>query len=267
MAVSQEDIVRRVQALWKKADDPAATEHEKAAAVAKARQLMAKWAIDEIVLSEASPTHEEVIIADILLFEIDGDDVDAAEAASLVPDQRMILANYIARNNRCKGIITEKEAGIYEDGSAQLAGKYMLVLGFRSDVRLVEVMYTALMADMIVAFYRTDLRHVKKAKDRNTIMVNFCEGYVHRIGKRLVDINQTVHEVAAADKSLLPVLRSREAAVVDKFDEMWPPDERVSVPVKGFKYDENAQAAGAAAAEQADLGGKGIGAKREALGS
>jgi hypothetical protein len=253
MATSQEDVVRRVQALWAKADDPAASPHEKEAAIAKARELMAKWAIDEIVLSEASPTHEEVIIADILMFEEDDED------ETLVPDQRMILANYIVRNHRCKCVMTWKDAGIYADGSAQVAGRYMLVFGFRSDVRMVEVMYTALMSDMIVAFYRTNLRHVKRKKDRESIMVNFCEGYVHRIGKRLADVNREIHKMAETDGSLLPVLRNREAAVTDKFDEMFPPDSIESVAVKGFKYDPNAQAAGAAAAERADLGGKKVG--------
>src|SRR4249919_2726306 len=104
---NEEDIVRRVQALWAKADDPAATGPEREAFVAKARELMAKHAIDEIVLSEAksaSGVREDVVLSDILLYATD------QEKSSLVPDQRMKLAHYIAMHNRCKGIITEKPA-------------------------------------------------------------------------------------------------------------------------------------------------------------
>lgn len=268
MAVSQEDIVRKVRALWAKADDPAASDHEREAATVKARELMAKWAIDEIVFSEASEVHEQVILADILLYEIgDDEDEDDAEMAALVPDQRMMLAHFIAMNHRCKNIMTTKEPSIYEDGSAQLGGRYMLVFGFKSDVRMVELLYTTLVADMILAFYKTDMRHVKAEKKRVAVMKNFCEGYVKRIGQRLADVSREVHKMATeGDGSLLPVLRNRDAQVVDKFDEMFPPSDRVGVAVKGVKFDPNAQAAGAAAADQADLGGKGVGGRREALG-
>src|SRR5262245_14673545 len=197
MAVSQEDVVRKVQALWAKADDNGASPAERAAATAKARELMAKWAISEMQVAAASEVHEAVIIRDIMLFEIfDEDDVDASEAMSPVPNERMMLAHYIAMNHRCKDIITEKEASIYEDGTAQLAGKYMLVMGFRRDVRMVEVMYSSLVSDMIVQFYRTNLRHVKGHRKRDNIMRNFCEGYVKRVGERLADVSRAVYEAA-----------------------------------------------------------------------
>lgn len=259
MAVSQEDIVRKVQALWRKVDDPASTDAEKKAAADKARELMARHAIDEIVLQEQSNGKEAIVMADILLYE-EGDEDD-----TLVPDQRMTLAFLIARNTRCKAIITDKEAGIYEDGSAQVGGCYMLVYGYKSDVAMVELLYTALMSDMIVAFYKTDLRHVKKQAQRTNIMVNFCVGYVRTIRYRLEEINKTVHDIAESDGSLLPVLRSREMAVQDAFDSLYPPEQRTSVEVKGYTVDPNAQLAGAAAADKADLGGTAVSGRKEAL--
>lgn len=253
MAVSQEDIVRKVQALWAKADDPAATTHEKVAATDKARELMAKHAIDEIVLEQASATHEVVIISDFLLWEEDDEHV------TLVPDQRMKLAHYIAIHNRCKGIMSWKDASVYADGSAQLAGRYMLVFGFKSDVELVRLFYQTLVGDMFVAFHRLPKAHIKRQKARDDLMANFCDGYADRIGQRFAEVNREVHKIAEDSGSLLPVLRSREVAVLDKFDEMFPPNEREQVKVKGVKYDPNARAAGAAAANQANIGGTAVG--------
>lgn len=253
---SQADMVRKVQALWAQADDPATPAEARPAFVAKAKELMAKYAISEIVLSTSANGHDEIIMADIMLYEEQDD--ESGEGSDLVSDQRMTLGFLIARSNRCKAIVTDKDETLYADGTIQPAGCYLLVYGYRSDVRMVELLYTNLITDMVYRFYKTEFRKMKSQKSKQNAMINFCVGYVRRIRERLEAINTTVHEMAESDGSLLPVLRSREAAVSDHFDELYPPDTRTSIDVRGYKPDAGAQDAGSAAASQADLGGKKI---------
>ena len=262
MASSQEDIVRKLQGLWAKVDDPGATAEESALARAKAQEMMAKYAISEIQLSEATETHEAVIIRDILIYETD------KKKEALAPSQRKLLAHFLASFNRCQDLIVEKDQSIYEDGTEQVAGEYMTIFGFRSDTKLVEVLYSSLVSQMVVSLYKTAIPKMKKKEQRDNLTLNFCQGYVVEIGKRFRDIAAEVHKIAAEDGSLLPVLRSREAAVQDKFDEMYPPDSIHSVDLTNYgKYDQGAHSAGRNAARTADIGGTKLQGRREALES
>lgn len=259
---SQEDVVRKVLALWAKVDDPAASDAEKDSARTMAQKLMAKYAIDEMVLSEATETHEDVVIRDILIFETDLED------EAFAPAQRKLLAHYLAAFNRCSDIILDKPASIYPDGTEQKAGEYMTIFGFRSDTKLVEVLYSSLVSQMVVSLYQTAIPKLKKRQDREVATLNFCQGYVTEIGKRFRDMAAEVAKMAASgDGSLLPVLRSREAAVKDKFDEMYPPDTLHEVSLMDYqRYDAGANEAGRNAARNADLGGTKLSGRREAIG-
>lgn len=252
------DIVRKVQALWAKADDPAATPAEKQAFTDKARELMAKHAIDQIMLAEASSTEEAVVLADILLYEF------ADERGSLVPEQRMKLAHYIAMHHRCQGIITEKHASVRADGTPQLGGKYLVLVGFQSDVDMVRMMYQSLGLDMLSQCLMEDVNHLTAAQ-KKVYYTSFCEGYSARIELRLADVEWRIRQMAEQDGSLLPVLASRSDVVKHKVREMFP--NLTSVREKRFTVDPQAMDRGRVAADKAKIGGeKEVGGRKGELG-
>lgn len=240
----REDMIRKGQALWRQADDPAATEAEKDAFLSKARELMAKYAIDEIVLEEASGVHEAIVLADIKIFD-EGKN-------TLVADQRIYLAHVIGIHNRCKSVIRRMPASVDATTGAPIkAGTYLTVVGFRSDTVTVRLLYQAIGADMIFAMSEEPTDHMKVAA-RNNYSANFCDAFVFRIDERLRDMQTRVEEIAS-EKSLLPVLRSREFEVKDQFDAMFP--NLKSQKVSRMQYDQNACERGKAAANKANVGG------------
>jgi hypothetical protein len=223
---------------------------------------MAKHAIDEMVLAEASSTEEAIILADILLYTF-AEGKNGQQA--LVPDQRVLLANYIYTHHRCKGVLDDKRASIREDGTKILAGKYLVVIGYKSDVDMVRLMYFALAGDMIIAMSMEDTSHMN-AVERKNYMRSFCDGYAERIRDRLAETEVRVEEMAA-EKSLLPVLVGRKAAVEKRMHEIWP--RLRTTYAKGYSVDPNARKRGAAAAAKANLGvgQKGVAGSRGELNS
>lgn len=257
---NEEDIVRKVQALWRKVDDPAATEAEKRAAAEKARELMAKWAIDELVLSEASETGEPIVIGDLFLGGIGNDGYFLS--TELVPDQRMKLAHYIAIHHRLRSIVTNKYASVDDDGSEMPSGKYLQLIGFRSDVAMTRALNQGLSADMIVAMSKEPTTHMTNT-ERKFYWMSFCDGYASRIEQRLDEVDHRVDEMAA-EGSLLPVLANRKDAV-DKFvDDMYG-DDLKPAREKMYRFDPAAARRGAKAAERANIGLKGVSGNRGEL--
>lgn len=246
-------MIRKVQALWRQADDAAATESEKETFVSKARELMAKYAIDELVLEESSGVKEAIVMADIKVFD--------EGKTTLVPDQRIYLAHVIGTHNRCKSVIRRMPASVdAETGAAIKAGTYLTVVGFRSDTITVRLLYQAIGADMIFAMTEEPTDHMTK-KQRENYFVNFCDGFVYRIDQRLKDINRRVHTLAEETQgstgSMALVLASKELEVANQFQALFP--QLGKAKVSRFQHDPNAQARGAAAADKTNLGGTGVG--------
>lgn len=268
----REDMIRKVQALWNKADDRATTDAEKAEAVRKARELMAKFQIDELVLSEASATEEAIVMADILVYKDEQViDLDTEMTSTLVPEQRMKLAHYIAMHNRCIGIITHLPAGVSEDGRAIHAGKYMRIIGYKGDTQNIRLLYQALGFDMIEAL--TDemldpqvMKVTKRPEQRIAYQAEFCDGFASRVEERLTEIEDRIAQMAAEHStgSLLPALRSRLQKVQDKVTDMY--GELGVVEMRRYEYNPNARRRGAAAAEASDLGGPKLGGRGKGLG-
>ena len=250
----RDDVIRKVQALWAKAD---ATnfEAEREAFVAKARDLMAQYTIDEMVLQEAGQgAVEAVVMADIrIMFDDDKDSNDVA-------DQRIMLANFIGIHNRCKCVVRRMPASVGEDGRPIRAGTYLTAVGFKSDVDTVRAMYSLIAVDMMFCMLQEPTSHMRAAEKRN-YFANFADGYAWRISERLAEINRKVHDMAehteTSHGSMALVLQSREVEVADRFAQMFP--KLGKQKVAKFSHDPNAQKRGQRAAENADLGGKKVG--------
>ena len=82
---------------------------------------------------------------------------------------------------------------------------------------------------------------------------SFLLGYAHRIGERLQTARRSATAEAAAehDVDLLPVLRSRQAAVEERVAELFP---RVRATRSRASVDAGGWYAGREAAERADVG-------------
>lgn len=246
------DMIRKVQALWSKADDAAATDHEREAFAAKARDLMAKWQIDELVLATGSGKREDVIVSDIL--------IERAGQSSDVSDQRIALADYIGRGNRCRCVIRRVPASVDMDGGAIVGGTYLTVCGYRSDVDMVRALFGSLVVDMMMAVADEPISHLGKVQQRN-YRENFCDGYAWRIRERLQEINKEVEHIAESSNGMALVLVDRKQAVNDFFSEMFP---RLGTQrVKRKEHNEGAVRCGKAAGDSANLSKGGVsGGKR-----
>lgn len=258
---SQEDIIAKVRACWAIAENAGATEGEKEAAINRAKHLMAKHSIDEILIQEKSGKREDIILLHIRM-TVDGQPVT-------VKDQRIALGWVISQNYRCRGVVeTREETADVVTGKRIKGGTFLTVCGYRSDCEFVRDLYFDLTMDMMAAVNTEKVQTVNYRE-------NFCAGYVTRIGARLKAIKRYTEKAAenVEGGSLLPAIVDRDAKVDDFFTKMYP--DLVKVKVSKKKYDPNAQLRGSRAADQADIGqskvgggGKGeIGTAKKELGS
>jgi hypothetical protein len=204
----RDDMIRKVQALWNKADSKGVSDFER--------------------------------------------------DALMVPDQRMKLAHYISMHHRCMGIVTHLPAGVREDGTVVYAGKYLRIVGYKSDTHMVRSLYLALGFDMIEALTNEmadpKVQKVTKGKvQRLAYQAEFCDGFASRVEERLREIETRIAQMAAEHQggSLLPALRSRVQAVQDRVRDMY--GELGAVEMRRFERNDNARRRGAAAADSADL--------------
>lgn len=246
MPDDRENVIKKVQALWRLAEHPNTGNAERENAIRRANEMMAKYAIDEISMQEASGKREEIVLANIRITE-DG-------KSTIVKDQRIALAYVIARNNRCRGVIrTMEPTADMESGKLIPGGTFLTVMGYVSDTRFVREFYNGLVMDMLGALMD------EKVQTEN-YRVSFCAGFVTRVDERLVSMGKVVEAEAG---SLLPAIRERGAEVDDRFENMFPNLKKAKVSRRS--YDPNAVARGRKAADAADVGQEKIAGTREAL--
>jgi hypothetical protein len=187
-------LLARVRALLAKAeatDFPAEAETY----TAKAQELIAKHSISAVLDLTAAPAADVVP----LLRRIGVDHPYEGEKASLL--------DAVAGANRCR-TVWSPELG------------FSTVFGFDADIDAVELLYTSLLVQSHKAMTASEPRSGKariKAFRRS-----FLIAYAVRIGERLDAVT-----AAAAPSSLLPVLATRDAAVRETMDRVFPRTERV----------------------------------------
>lgn len=126
------------------------------------------------------------------------------------------------------------------------------LVGAPGDVAAVELLFTSLLLQAAQALSAAE-RPLGRASASRSFRRSFLLGYAHRIGERLENARRRATAEAAAEHGadLLPVLRSRQAAVEERVAELFPhvraTRSRASVDAGGWH-------AGQAAAERADVG-------------
>lgn len=232
----------KIRALLDKAESTA-SEHESSALMAKAQELMLKFAISEAELAQRDPNRKTRPIVK---------NIDFGKNTTGIKALRILLAG-IADINRCK---------VWMNSGRRI----LSIAGFEEDVEFVEMLYRSIEFQMGMAVI-TELPRAKSlGVNAATFKTNFMYGYVGRVISRLREAQRVAvqHETTLSSSTAL-VLVDRKAQV-DAFV-----TETVGKLGSGPKARNRANgaawAAGAAAGDRADVsGGRGqVGGRRTAL--
>jgi hypothetical protein len=220
-------VLGRVRALLAKAESTEFPE-EAEALTAKAHELMARYAIDHLRVGDSGS----------------GPGLHRLAVDPPYPSAKFLLLGGIARANRCEAVWSK------HDGVAT-------IVGFPVDVQTVEILYTSLLIQATSAM----LGHGAKADHRGRSRTkafrhSFLLAFGARIGQRLAEQTEAAEQAAAAEPTgtaLVPLLTERAAEVDRAVDEAFPRLSRQRVSASSGE----GLAAGQAAADRADLSGRG----------
>lgn len=284
MGSSRDDVLRRVQALLSKADSTTFDE-ERDALLAKADDLMLKYAIESYEIDKArnfAHRQESVVLREVEMVEY-----DHPVARTLID-----LMSDVTRHLRCRVAY----AGAYRGGKVRAK-----VVGFESDTEFVEMLYTSLWLQMtnhlepkpdpdlsieenVVMLlengqkrervcqllgwdYQKDHGKVSKIyrdyceangqsytpRSRptgSTYAQNFARGFVSRVSLRFYEMDK-VREESANGSAI--VLRDRNKEVSDAYKEFFPHLGTMRRRAEG-KFNATARERGDTAGRKADLG-------------
>jgi hypothetical protein len=256
-----EKYLARIQALLTKAER-GATPEEARSLVAKAQELMVKYAIDEAMLAQARPAEREAptTLRIPILF-------------SPYQTPKIELLDRVARSQGCRAVFqggyTQRgwgtEVEYLRDKHGQLRkGKTAIVVGFPSSLKFVEMLYTSLLLQAEQEFQAPDVQERlfaetdhpgHRIKWRN----DFALAYAYRIGARLAETKRDV--VASSGKGELVLARDQqvEAHVGELFPKLG------TLKARAGGYGGSGYGMGRAAAERADLGAPRVGGSRKEI--
>ena len=220
-------ILEKVRALLAKAESTEFPE-EAEALTAKAQELMTRHAVDAALLdSGPSPAGGQAVATQR---------VHVREP--YVRAKMQLLAAVAAAND--VRVVWYSNLGIAN------------LVGVPADVAATELLFTSLLLQAAQALSAAERAQGRRSASRS-FRRSFLLGYGHRIGERLQAARQRATAAAAAEHGvdLLPVLRSREAAVEARMAELFP---RVRATRSRASVDAGGWYAGRAAAERADVG-------------
>ncbi|MFI8947444.1 DUF2786 domain-containing protein [Streptomyces sp. NPDC053750] len=188
----------RIRALLAKAEATGYPEEAEALS-AKAQELMARHSIDEALLSAQAPSP----------------DAPGACRIGVEPpyeQAKAVLLDAVADANHCRAVWNECLG-------------FSTVVGFEADLEAVELLYTSLLVQAEAAMTKAEAAQRAGGRKRTkTFRQSFLAAYAHRAGTRLRAATEaaTAETGTAADVDLLPVLASREVAVGEHLERMFP---------------------------------------------
>ncbi|MEV6544334.1 DUF2786 domain-containing protein [Streptomyces sp. NPDC051665] len=212
-------MLTRIRALLAKAEATGFPEEAEALS-AKAQELMARHSIDEALLDAQAPAKDAPGACRI------GVEAPYEQA-------KAVLLDAVAGANHCRAVWNE-------------AFGFSTVVGFEGDLEVVELLYTSLLVQATTAMTRAEAAQRAGGRRRTkTFRQSFLAAYAHRIGDRLAQAAGT-----QVTDDLLPVLATREVAVTDRVDAMFP--ETTTTRLRGVT-DEAGWTQGAEAADRAQV--------------
>ncbi|MGW6905738.1 DUF2786 domain-containing protein [Streptomyces sp. NPDC054940] len=217
-AAPESRMLTRVRALLAKAEATGFPE-EAEALTAKAQELMARHSIDEALLAGRDHAPKNAPGACRIGVEPPYEQAKA------------VLLDAVATANHCRAVWNEPFG-------------FSTVIGFEADLEAVELLYTSLLVQAQTAMAKAEAAQRAGGRKRTkTFRQSFLAAYAHRIGTHLTAAAQT-----QVTQDLLPVLASREVAVTDRMDRMFP--ETTTTRLRGVT-DEAGWVEGSEAADRA----------------
>ncbi|MFH8219737.1 DUF2786 domain-containing protein [Streptomyces sp. NPDC018057] len=207
-------MLGRIRALLAKAEATGFPEEAEALS-AKAQELMARHSVDEALLAARAPAP----------------DAPGACRIGVEPpyeQAKAVLLDAVATANRCRAVWNEPLG-------------FSTVVGFEAELDVVELLYTSLLVQATTAMAKAEAAQRAGGRKRTkTFRQSFLAAYAHRIGTRLAAAAET-----QITEDLLPVLASRDLAVGDRLDMLFP--ETTTTRLRGVSdaagWTEGAQAA------------------------
>jgi hypothetical protein len=192
-APAESRMLARIRALLAKAEATGFPEEAEALS-AKAQELMARHSIDEALLAARSPDPAA--------------DTPTACRIGVEPpyeQAKAVLLDAVASANHCRAVWNEPLG-------------FSTVVGFDADLEAVELLYTSLLVQATTAMAKAEAAQRASGRKRTkTFRQSFLAAYAHRVGTRLAAAAET-----QVTDDLLPVLASREVAVTDRAERMFP---------------------------------------------
>jgi hypothetical protein len=220
-------VLRRIRGLLAKAESTEFPD-EAEALTAKAQELMTRHAVDAALL-DAGP---------------------ASSGGAAVGTRRVHVQDpYVrAKMQLLAAVAGANDVRLVWYQSLGIAN----LVGTTSDVDAVELLFTSLLLQVAQALAAAERPWGGRPASRS-FRRSFLLGYAHRIGERLTTAREraTAEAAAAHGVDLLPVLRSRQAAVEERVAELFP---RVRASRNRSSVDAGGWYAGRSAAERADVG-------------
>ncbi|MGW3196681.1 DUF2786 domain-containing protein [Streptomyces sp. NPDC001118] len=181
----------RIRALLAKAEATGYPEEAEALS-AKAQELMARHSVDEALLAAEAPAP----------------DAPGACRIGVEPpyeQAKAVLLDAVAGANHCRAVWNEPLG-------------FSTVVGFEADLEAVELMYTSLLVQATHAMTKAEAAQRAGGRKRTkTFRQSFLAAYAHRVGDRLAAAAES-----QVTQDLLPVLATREIAVTDRLERMFP---------------------------------------------
>ncbi|MFD3586565.1 DUF2786 domain-containing protein [Streptomyces sp. NPDC058683] len=217
-------MLTRIRALLAKAEATGFPEEAEALS-AKAQELMARHSVDEALLAAGAPAP----------------DAPGACRIGVEPpyeQAKAVLLDAVATANHCRSVWNEPLA-------------FSTVVGFEADLEAVELLYTSLLVQATHAMTQAEAAQRAGGRKRTkTFRQSFLAAYAHRVGDRLAAAARAAVTEAEAPQDLLPVLATREMAVTDRMERMFP--ETTTTRLRGVT-DEAGWTEGTRAADRAQV--------------
>ncbi|MFE1314447.1 DUF2786 domain-containing protein [Streptomyces sp. NPDC058755] len=212
-------MLTRIRALLAKAEATGYPEEAEALS-AKAQELMARHSVDEALLAAAAPAP----------------DAPGACRIGVEPpyeQAKAMLLDAVATANHCRAVWNEPLG-------------FSTVVGFEADLEAVELLHTSLLVQATHAMTKAEAAQRAGGRKRTkTFRQSFLAAYAHRVGDRLAAVAET-----QVTQDLLPVLATREVAVTDRLERMFP--ETTTTRLRGVT-DAAGWTEGARAADEAQV--------------
>ncbi|MFF0169451.1 DUF2786 domain-containing protein [Streptomyces prasinus] len=216
-------MLGRIRALLAKAEATGFPE-EAEALTAKAQELMARHSVDEALLAVRAHTAA-------------GPGACRIGVEAPYEQTKAVLLDAIADANHCRAVWNESLG-------------FSTVVGFGADLEAVELLYTSLLVQAGTAMTKAEAAQKAGGRKRTkTFRQSFLAAYAHRVGARLAAAAEG--RTSGVSDDLLPVLASRDVAVTERLDHLFP--ETTTTRLRGVSdaagWEEGARAADSAQVE------------------